>query len=235
LLDESIDRGGYVAISTIHFGQNFLFWLPYLHQYRHRLAYVALQDFHGVESWWWAGELESYRTVFIAREPTYESMVEAMRRQWMAAIRHDELSNHQTRMLGGTAEARSFIQSHQKEWQWWRDQQTESRLPWGVLTVVDPNSKFEVGRPTEGAVVRIRTRWHSLRNRLEKPLTELSELQVDGKIVDPAQIRRDETKGVDSFQWYPLPAAGARKLSATFRHSQTGETRTIVQDVILAP
>lgn len=235
LLDESIDRGGYLAISTIHFGQNFLFWLPYLQQYRHRLPYVALQDFHGFESWWWAGELESYRTVFIARDPTYESMVEAMRRQWVAAIRHDELSDYQTRMLGGTAEARSFIQSRQKEWQWWRDQQTESGLPWGVLTVVESKSKFEVGRPSHGAVVRIRTRWQGLRNRLKEPLTELIELQIDGRRVDPNQIRREQTEGVDSFQWYPLPAAGAQKLSATFRHLKTGGTRTIFQDVILTP
>src|SRR5699024_10567407 len=53
LLDESIKNGGYAAISTIHFSQNFLFFLPYLYQYRYQLPFVALEDPHGKESWWW--------------------------------------------------------------------------------------------------------------------------------------------------------------------------------------
>src|SRR5699024_10434922 len=57
ILDESIKNGGYEAISTIHFTQNFLFWVPYLYQYRYQLPFVSLQDAHGAESWWWTDEL----------------------------------------------------------------------------------------------------------------------------------------------------------------------------------
>ncbi|HTE11198.1 MAG TPA: prenyltransferase/squalene oxidase repeat-containing protein, partial [Chitinophagaceae bacterium] len=52
VLDEAVKKGGYAAISTIHFGQNFLFWVPFLQQYRNQLPFVSLQDAHGTESWW---------------------------------------------------------------------------------------------------------------------------------------------------------------------------------------
>src|SRR5690606_9247594 len=105
LLDEGLHTNGYLAISTIHFGQNFLFWLPYLYQYRYQLPFVSLQDAHGPESWWWSNELVSHRTLFIAKEPSYDELITALKNNWVTVVRHDSLSNYNTRMLGGTTDA----------------------------------------------------------------------------------------------------------------------------------
>src|SRR3546814_16462032 len=70
MLDEAARGNSHSAISTIHFSQNFLFFLPWLYQYRHDLPFIALQDAHGQESWWWIHELTGYRTLFTAPEAT---------------------------------------------------------------------------------------------------------------------------------------------------------------------
>ena len=67
ILDESVPKGGFAAISTISFGQNFSFWLPWLHEYRHQLPFIALQDAHGTKSWWWKNQLAGYRTLFFRK------------------------------------------------------------------------------------------------------------------------------------------------------------------------
>ncbi len=51
ILDDSIERGGYSALSTFHMRQNFAEFLPWIHRYRGILPLVTLQDARGIERW----------------------------------------------------------------------------------------------------------------------------------------------------------------------------------------
>ena len=81
-LDDSLERGGYAAISTFHFGNpDFTNTEPFLGGYRGQIPFVALQDAHGAEPWWFADMTEGFRTLFLAREPTWDGWLEALRQQ----------------------------------------------------------------------------------------------------------------------------------------------------------
>jgi hypothetical protein len=86
-----------------------LFWLPFLHEYRYQLPFITLEDAHGTESWWWAGELGAHRTLFIAKEPTYEGLMMALKNNMVVSVRHDSISNYKPRLLGGANGVKQFI------------------------------------------------------------------------------------------------------------------------------
>jgi hypothetical protein len=68
-LDDSVERGGYAAISTYHFGTpDFTNSEPFLHRWRGKIPFVALQDAHGPEPWWFADMTTGFRTLFLATE-----------------------------------------------------------------------------------------------------------------------------------------------------------------------
>lgn len=222
LLDESVKHSGYGAISTIHFAQNFLFFLPHLYQYRHQLPFVALQDAHGSEAWWWAGELTGYRTLFLAKAPTYQEMMRAMRHNWMVAVRHDQVSGYQTRMLGGATGVQPYVRSQQAQWAWWHQQSDVPPSGWAVITVLTPRDTLEADCPKEGAMVRIRCRWQGNRHILEKPIVSLELLSINHKVVQPAYVTKQNEAGqtVDSYYWHTLPNAkdGNYLIEATLRN-----------------
>ncbi|MXV13775.1 prenyltransferase/squalene oxidase repeat-containing protein [Hufsiella ginkgonis] len=227
LIDESLNNFGYVALSTVHFGQNFMFWLPYLAEYRYRLPMVTLQDAHGAESWWWTDELTNHRTLFIAKEPTYDAMIAALKKNWVVGVRHDSVSNYKTRMLGGTDAARVFINTSEKTWKWW-DGQTLSR-PQAVITVISKEDKFEEGRPEAGLAIRVRTRWTGVRQALRAEAVRLIELMVDGKAVKTEQVvkKAQGTGGATADAYYlfkwgePLP--GQHKIEARVKDIRSGK------------
>lgn len=224
LLDESINNFGYLAISTVHFGQNFMFWLPYLAEYRYRMPLVTLQDAHGIESWWWADELTNHRTVFIAREPTYDALLTALKNNWIAGVRHDSLSAFKTRMFGGTEAARKFITVKEADWKWWSAPNKLIR-PQAAITVITKDDSFETGKPERGVIIRVRCRWNSIREALKSPATTLQELKVDGKIVDTEEVvekgRRDSP--VDAYYLYKwgIPNKGKHLIEATVKDINT--------------
>ncbi len=236
LLDESVKNGFYLAISTIHFGQNFSFFLPYLHEYRHQLPFITLQDAHGTESWWWATELTNHRTLFIAREPTYDAMIQALKNNWVVAARHDSISDYRTRMLGGTMAARQFITSNEKNWKWWQDPKKETPQLWAAITVVHPNDSFEVARPDKGVSIRIRCRWNSVRETLKAPLVELQQLTVDDVIVTPELITKKNRKGdiADAYYVYllPVPSKGTHRIKAVLKELKTGAAQTMTTSFV---
>jgi prenyltransferase beta subunit len=231
LLDESVNNGGYLAISTVHFGQNFLFWLPHLNQYRYQLPFIAMQDFHGIESWWWGNDLVAYRTLFLAKKPDVEELYTALKNNWVVALRHDSISDYKTRMLGGTTEARTFIQSRQKEWQWWNDDTQEMNHPWAAITVVEPTDTLEAGRPETGVNIRIRCWWQGVRQNIKEPLVALEQLHVDNLLIPQESIKQVERKNVDSYYLYSLPnlAQGEHQIKVTLRHLKTNEVRIMVK------
>src|SRR6185436_7806117 len=96
-LDDSVERGGFAAISTFHFGNpDFTNSEPFLHRWRGRIPYVALLDAHGPEAWWGADVSAGCRTLFLATEPTWEGWLRALEQNWVASARHDAWTEGKT-------------------------------------------------------------------------------------------------------------------------------------------
>lgn len=228
LIDESINNNhGYLALHTIHFGQNFMFWLPYLAEYRYRLPLVTLQDAHGTESWVWADELANHRNLFIAKEPTYDEMVKSLKKNWIVGVRHDSVSNFRTRMLGGTEAARKFISDNETAWKWWSGNRL--KRPLAALTIVRPDDLFEAGTPGTGVNVRVRCRWNGVRQTLKTRSAVLQELRIDGKAVHPEEkIVRMRNTVSDAYYLYEWgdPAKGKHTVEVDIRDLRTGNIRT---------
>ena len=179
LLDESLQRGGFAGISTFHFGNpDFTNSEPFLYRYRLKLPFIALQDAHGNEPWWFADMTTGFRTLFLAKEPTWEGWLEALKRQWVVAVRHDAVSGQETWMHGGTSEVREFVQQHAKDWQWWDN--PDIQRPLVSIVAVTPDDPWETARPEKGVTLRIRCAWQNTTQGLpKKPVTEFVKLLVD--------------------------------------------------------
>jgi hypothetical protein len=229
LLDEAVERGTYAAISSFHFGkENFLQTQPFLNRYRGLLPFIGLQDAHGRESWWWGDVLAAFRTVFLAKEPTWEAWLEALREDHVVSIRHDTVTQFETQYAGSSNEVREFVRRHEREWRWWGNQPERILRPLASVVPVTPEDRFDVGRPEKGVAVRIRCWWATtnLGGPL-KPVTELAELKVDGAVVKPEFIQKKTERGglSDCYHLWPIaePTRGKHTAVATVRRTETGE------------
>lgn len=209
LLDDSLLRGGYDAISSFHFGCHNMFWaLPFMMRYRHEIPVVALQDAHG-EAWWWRGMLSGFRTLFLAREPTWKGWLEALRHRRVAAVRRDAHTEGVLRMLGGSTAVRQALLERQTEWEWWSgDGAGLSARPVSVA-VLHPEDRFETGYPENGLNVRIRLGqiWAEGRK-----LTETSPVRCEAAHLGDAplpveRVERRDPKGLleDAYALIRLP------------------------------
>jgi len=229
LLDDSLERGGYAAISAFHFGcSNMAYTVPLLFRYRHQIPFVSLQDAHGHESWWWSDHLTGFRTLFLAEEPTWEAWLHALERQWVVAVRHDHRTYHRTRMLGGASGVQERVRDLESEWRWWQPEApTQFVRPLASLVAVRPGDAFETGGSDQGVTLRLRRWWRATHlAHLIEPLVELVELRVDDRSVtpEPVQIHNDRGKLVDAYEIVRLPAeADPREAQAAVRHIETGE------------
>jgi prenyltransferase beta subunit len=197
LLDDSLERGGYAALSTFHMKQNFVDILPFAMRYRGAIPFVALQDAHGKESWHWTDDLAGFRTIFLAREATWQGWREAMKRDWVVSVRHDETTRFRTRMVGGTAAARDLVRRRMDEWRWWGDKPEEIRRPVVSLVALRPGDPYEVGAPEKGIALRVRTGWsNSQQATLLKPLATFEGLTLDQRAVETRLIEIKDEKGV---------------------------------------
>jgi hypothetical protein len=225
LLDDSLERGGFAAISTFHFGNpDFTNSEPFLKRYRMQLPFVALQDAHGAEPWWFADMTEGFRTLFLATESTWDGWLQALRNNWVVAVRHDAVSGGKTWMHGGRSEVLDFVLKHGRDWQWWDN--SAIRRPLVSLVALSPRDEFEVGRPESGIVVRVRIAWQNTPQGLAKhPIAELTKLVVDGRRVEPELLSKRRPNGLfeDHYHIYALPTFAARHTAvATARHLATG-------------
>ncbi|HVJ67381.1 MAG TPA: prenyltransferase/squalene oxidase repeat-containing protein, partial [Caulifigura sp.] len=158
LLDDSVDRGGFAAISTFHFGNpDFTNSEPFLKRYRGQLPFIALQDAHGGEPWWFSDMTSGFRTLFLAREATWDGWLEAMKNNRVVSVRRDAVTGGQLRMHGGTNEAVAFVKSHETDWRWWDN--ADIRRPMISLVAIRPEDEYETGRPERGVALRIRCAW----------------------------------------------------------------------------
>jgi prenyltransferase beta subunit len=227
LLDDSVDRGGYAAVSTFHFGNpDFTNSEPFLKRYRGRLAFVALQDAHGAEPWWFSDMTAGFRTLFLAKEPTWDEWLAAMRNDWVISVRRDAVTDYQLRMHGGSDDALDFVRRYESQWRWWDN--AEIARPMLSLVALRPGDEFEAGRPESGVALRIRCAWtNTTQGQPKSPLVELVGLSVDGQQVMPerVELRAGRGSGIsDVFhRWADTnPAAGPRLARAVGRIRETG-------------
>ena len=224
-LDDSVERGGYAAISTYHFGNpDFTNSEPFLHRWRGQIPYVALQDSHGPEPWWFADMTTGFRTVFLATEPTWEGWLNALKQNWVVAIRRDQWTAGKTWMHSGSREVLEFVRAREDEWRWWDS--TEIHRPLVSLVAVRPSDEFEVARPEQGITLRIRCAWENTpQGLLKQPLAEFVGLVVDGEAAAPALVARKRPNGLldDHYHhWHwPAPAPGKHTAKVIVREVAT--------------
>ena len=220
-LDDSLRRGGYAAISTFHFGNpDFTNTEPFLNRWRGHIPFVALQDAHGSEPWWFADMTTGFRTLFLGTEPTWDAWLAALKENWVVAVRHDAVSGMKTWMHGGSREVTDFVRAHEQEWRWWDNAQIERPLV--SIVAVKPDDAFEAGRPERGVLIRVRCAWENTTQGLpKKPIAELVELKVDGERVAPALVAPRPQRGAvaqaDYRHQYHLPDPAPGKHTATAR------------------
>jgi hypothetical protein len=209
-LDDSLQRGGYMAISTFHFGNpDFTNSEPFLQRYRQQLPFIGLQDAHGNEPWWFADMTTGFRTVFLATEATWEGWLTALRRNWVVAVRHDAVSGFKTWMHGGPSEVVDFVKQHERDWRWWDNAPIERPLV--SIVAVRPADEFEAARPEKGVTIRVRCAWENTTQGLpKKPLVELVKLIVDGEEVSAKLVEKKRTGAgpayADHYHEFHLPS-----------------------------
>jgi hypothetical protein len=224
-LDDSLERGGFGAISTFHFGNpDFTNSEPFLYRYRGQIPFVALQDAHGTEPWWFADMTAGFRTVFLAKEPTWEGWSEALRRNWVGAVRRDAVSRGELWVHTGSNAVRDLLLARQEEWRWWG---AEAARPMVSVAVLRPDDPFEAGRPAKGVAVRVRCAWENTTQGLAKrPLAELVQVLVDDKEVVPELVAKKNPAGTAHFDHYhvvnlPKLAVGKHTAKVTVRRLDT--------------
>ncbi len=210
VLDESVERGGYAAISTFHFGNpDFPNSEPWLYRYYGRLPFITLQDAHGTEAWWWTDVLAGFRTLFLGTEPTWEAWRTALKNNWVAAVRHDALSHYQT-WRHGMPEVLEFMTRREDQWRWWGDRPEAIRRPHAVVAVIRPEDPYEAGRPEQGIALRVRC-WSDATTQgvLKQERVRLVRLELDGRPIEtqPAHSRDPRGRLIDRYHRAALPAA----------------------------
>ena len=229
LLDEALFKKTYSAISTFHFGlENFLESQPFLQRWLGRLPMVALQDAHGTEPWWWTDWLTGFRTLFIAREPTWEGWLAALERNHVASVRRDAVTKGELQMAGALPHVRDFLLAHRSEWAWWDEQEEARGHPAAVMTVLRRGSLFEAGAPTAGLSLRIRLWADNTGQGVPRtPRAELVSLKVDDREVTPNAV----SAPTDRYLIYAIPDSGARRATARVRALGTGKETILTADL----
>jgi len=237
-LDDSIGRGGYAAISTFHFGNpDFTNSSPFLSRYRGQIPFIALQDAHGDEPWWFADMTTGFRTLFLATEPTWGGWLEALRENRVVAVRRDAASGFKTWVHGGPREVIDRVLGQELDWRWWDN--PAIRRPLVSLVAVAPDDEFEAARPARGVAIRVRcARENTGQGLPRRPIAELRRLSMDGVEVEPTPVTRMRPAGsipADHHHVFaiPDPAPGRHTATAVVRAVATGEesSRTITFDV----
>ena len=227
LLDDSLMRAGYSTISSFHFGNiDFTTSEPFLHRWRGQLPFIALQDAHGEEPWWFCDQTEGMRTLFLGTDPSWGSWLKALDNNWVAAVRHDYRTNYQTWMHCGSDEVAGFIQQRELDWRWW-DNPSCGR-PMVSLVAVKPDDGFEAARPEQGVNLRVRAAHRNTNHGLLKePLALFEDLKVNGQVVvcekTSVASKRSPELLEDEYHSYLMPKGSGRfTATATVRVIVTG-------------
>jgi hypothetical protein len=233
LLDDSVERGGFSAISTYHFGNpDFMNTEPFLNRWRGRIPFIGLQDAHGTEPWWFADQTTGFRTLFLATEPTWDGWLNALKENWVVAVRRDVWTKGKTWMHSGSDEVRDFVRARETDWRWW-DNPAIAR-PMVSIVHVSAADTLEPARPESGSALRVRCAWeNTTQGLLTTPISELVRLKVDGREVRPTLFSPQRSNGLrgDHHHLWPVHdlAPGRHTASADVRVLATGAevSRTI--------
>jgi len=202
-LDDSVERGGYAAISTYHFGNpDFTNSEPFLHRWRGQIPFVALQDAHGPEPWWFADVTTGFRTLFLATEPTWDGWLNALKNNWVVPVRHDQWTSGKTWMHAGSREVRDFVLAYERYWCWWDN--PDIQRPLVSIVAVRPEDEFETARPEKGVALRVRCAWENTpQGLLKQPIAEFVKLTVDDQEVRPSLVSKKRPNGLfDEHQYF---------------------------------
>ncbi len=229
-LDDSLMRGGYAAISTFHFGNpDFTNTSPFLMRYRGQIPYIALQDAHGAEPWWFADMTTGFRTLFLAKEPTWDGWLTALKNNFVVAVRRDTNSEGKLWIHSGSDEVLEFIKRSEQSWRWWDNPNIQR--PAASIVVVKAEDEFEVGRPASGVNIRVRCQWDNTPQGLPKTeRVQLVRLLVDGEEVATKEVRKGAApKLADVYQECPLPSlkAGKHSVLAEVKILESGKVEKV--------
>ncbi len=222
-LDDSLERGGFAAISTYHFGNpDFTNSEPFLHRWRSKIPYIALQDAHGTEPWFFSDQTSGFRTVFLATEPTWAGWLHALKQNWVVPVRNDVWTKGKTWTHSGSREVHDAVMARQLQWRWW-DNPAISR-PMVSLAALTPADALEAGRPEKGVTLRVRCAWtNSPQGLAKEPISEFARLIVDGREAKPALVERKNAFGAYHEHAYHLALPDL----APGRHSATAVVRVL--------
>jgi hypothetical protein len=233
-LDDSVERGGYAAISTYHFGNpDFTNSEPFLHRWRGQIPYVALQDAHGPEPWWFSDMTTGFRTLFLATEPTWDGWLNALKENWVVPVRRDQWTAGKTWMHSGSRAVLEFVRAREREWRWWDN--TDIARPLVSIVPVRPEDEFEAARPEKGVTIRVRCAWENTpQGLLKQPISELVRLSIDGKELSPALVSKRRPNGLLDEHHHHVHmenlVAGKHSATAVVRLIATGaETTRIIE------
>ena len=229
-LDDSVERGGFAAISTYHFGNpDFMNTEPFLNRWRGRIPFIGLQDAHGPEPWWFSDQTTGFRTLFLATEPTWSGWLNALKQNWTVAVRRDVWTKGKTWMHSGSDEVRDFVRAREADWRWW-DNPKVAR-PMVSIVALTPRDELEVGRPESGVTLRVRCAWENTpQGLLKAPLSELVKLGVDGNDVTPTVVSRKRPNGLleEHYHGFALPGDVPRG-----QHTATAVVRVLATNTEL--
>ncbi|MEO6245849.1 MAG: prenyltransferase/squalene oxidase repeat-containing protein [Opitutaceae bacterium] len=226
-LDDSVERGGFAAISTYHFGNpDFMNTEPFLNRWRGRIPFIGLQDAHGPEPWWFADQTTGFRTLFLATEPTWAGWLNALQQNWTVAVRRDVWTKGRTWMHSGSDEVQEFVRAREADWRWW-DSATRAR-PMVSLVALRSTDAAEALRPERGVALRVRCAWENTpQGLLKTPLSELVKLTLNGRDVSPTLVARKRPNGLldEHAHTFALPAE-----TAPGRHMAAATVRVLATD-----
>ncbi len=230
LLDEAVEKRTFEAVSSYHFGnENFVHTQPFLNPYRFLLPTIGLQDAHSQEPWWWGDFLTGFRTLYLAKDASWDGWLEALKNKWLVAVRHDSVTDNQRRFTGGTNAVRAYMLKREQDWVW------QGRRPWASVQTVRPADQFETVRPGEGEMVRVRL-WRNNANMglPKEAVVEMVSLSVDGKSVQAGEIVKKNDKGAVTDVYYQhvvsSPAKGRHRAVATVRMIDSGKQATVAAE-----
>src|ERR1051325_7149520 len=130
-----------------------------------------------------------FRTLFLATEATWEGWLNALKNNWVVAVRHDQWSGGKTWMHSGSSEVLEFVRAREGDWRWWNNSEIERPLV--SIVAVRPEDEFETARPDTGITLPIRCAWENTpQGLLKQRITEFVKLSVDGQEVTPTLISR---------------------------------------------
>jgi hypothetical protein len=176
-----------------------------------------------------------FRTLFLAREGTWESWLEALRNDWVVAVRHDAVSKGQTWMHAGSKEVETFVREREQQWRWWDN--PDIRRPMLSLVAVRPEDEFEVGRAEKGVVLRVRCAWSNTPQGVARePLAEFVKMVVNGKEVTTQLVEKKQPRGanyLDHYHAFHLRAPGKHTIQVTAKTLATGELLRREMEVVV--